>query len=74
LFCQHGRAPDLAVQRWQDRLTPLLQRLAGGCHLNRDVAALLRAAGFRIDSLEAAYLPHAPRFVGDHYIGSAAHA
>jgi hypothetical protein len=42
------------VQRRQDRPTPLWQRLAVGCHLNPDIAALLRAAGFRIDSFESA--------------------
>ena len=41
LFCEHGRAPDAGVARWQDRLQPLWGRLAGGCHLNRDIPALL---------------------------------
>jgi SAM-dependent methyltransferase len=72
LFCEHGRAPEFAIQRWQDRLTPFWQCLAGGCHLNRDIPALLRDRGFRIETLEAGYLAHAPRFVGYHYIGSAA--
>ena len=41
LFCEHGRAPDESVRRWQDRLQPLWGKLAGGCHLGRDIPALL---------------------------------
>jgi hypothetical protein len=52
-------------------LTPLSRRLGGGCHLNRDVPALLHDGEFRIEQLETGYLHHAPRFVGYHYIGSA---
>ena len=49
LFCEHGRAPDASVLAWQRRLTPWWKPLAGGCHLDRDMPALLREAGFRID-------------------------
>jgi len=54
---EHGLAPDAGVHRWQHRLEPLQRRLAGGCHLTRDVPALLAAAGFVVEELEAAYLP-----------------
>ena len=37
---EHGKAPDAAVARWQDRLTPLWKRIAGGYHLNRKIGAL----------------------------------
>jgi ubiquinone/menaquinone biosynthesis C-methylase UbiE len=57
LFCEHGAAPDEAVRRWQDRLTPLWKRLGGGCHLNRPIASLLEAGGFRIATLETGYIP-----------------
>jgi ubiquinone/menaquinone biosynthesis C-methylase UbiE len=57
LFCEHGRAPEPAVQRWQDRLTPLWKPLAGGCHLNRDPRALLADAGFTVQDLDMHYLP-----------------
>lgn len=57
IFCEHGAAPDPAVRRWQDRLTPAWRRLAGGCHLNRDAPALVRGAGFEIGELDAGYLP-----------------
>lgn len=71
LFCEHGLAPDPAVARWQARIEPLWGRLFGGCHLTRDVPALLRECGFRVELAEQAYLPGAPRFAGFHYIGSA---
>lgn len=57
LFCEHGTAPDASVRRWQDRLTPYWKPLAGGCHLNRDIPALIEAGGFRIEVLDARYLP-----------------
>lgn len=55
-FVEHGRAPDHNVQVWQDRLTPVQRRLADGCHLNRDIAALIAGAGFEIEWTEAAYV------------------
>jgi ubiquinone/menaquinone biosynthesis C-methylase UbiE len=57
LFCEHGAAPDPSVRRWQDRLTPAWKRVAGGCHLNRDIPALLARSGFRIEALHMTYLP-----------------
>ncbi|WP_322980234.1 class I SAM-dependent methyltransferase [Pseudomonas sp. C11] len=56
LFCEHGLAPDLPVVRWQKRLTPLWKPLAGGCHLDRDIPALILAGGFHIRQLETGYL------------------
>ncbi|WP_439887400.1 class I SAM-dependent methyltransferase [Pseudomonas sp. MBLB4123] len=56
LFCEHGLAPDAAVARWQNRLTPYWKPLAGGCHLDRDIPALISAGGFRLGTLEARYL------------------
>jgi ubiquinone/menaquinone biosynthesis C-methylase UbiE len=70
LFCEHGLAPDEVVRRWQRRLNPLWSRLGGGCRLDRDVPALLGAAGFRLLDLQAAYLP-GPRPVMFNYWGSA---
>jgi ubiquinone/menaquinone biosynthesis C-methylase UbiE len=70
LFAEHGRAPDAGVARWQDRLTPLWKHVAGGCHLNRKPDDLIRAAGFRIETLETGYLK-APRPMGFVYAGSA---
>ena len=71
LFCEHGKAPDASVQRWQDRLNPLWGCIGGGCNLNRDIPALIEAAGFGIDALKTMYLPHTPRFAGFNYWGMA---
>jgi ubiquinone/menaquinone biosynthesis C-methylase UbiE len=64
LFCEHGLAPDAAVQRWQRRLEPVWKRLAGGCHLTRPVAQTIELAGFAIETVETMYLPGAPRAMG----------
>ena len=71
LFCEHGLAPDESVRRWQHRLTPLWKPLAGGCHLDRDIAALLQASGFRVIEMQRRYLP-GPRAMAYVYSGSAA--
>jgi ubiquinone/menaquinone biosynthesis C-methylase UbiE len=71
LFCEHGAAPDAGVRRWQDWLDGLWGRLAGGCHLNRDMAPLIEGAGFRFDDLRSRYLPRTPRFAGYHTWGCA---
>lgn len=57
LFIEHGKSPDAGVARWQDRLTPAWKNIGGGCHLNRKIDDLLRAAGFEIPELKTAYLP-----------------
>lgn len=54
---EHGVAPEESVRRWQRRLEPLQRAVAGGCHLTRDIPALVTAAGWRIEELEQAYLP-----------------
>ena len=71
IFCEHGKAPDEAVRRWQDRLNPLWRRGGGGRNLKRDIPALIEAAGFRIDNLQTMYLPGTPRFAGFNYRVSA---
>jgi ubiquinone/menaquinone biosynthesis C-methylase UbiE len=70
LFCEHGLAPDLSVERWQHRLTPFWRPMAGGCHLDRDIPAMIRAGGFVIDELSEAYLP-GPRPMSYVYSGVA---
>jgi ubiquinone/menaquinone biosynthesis C-methylase UbiE len=57
IFCEHGAAPDASVRRWQNRLNPMWQRMAGGCNLNRTVPELLVQGGFTIQELETGYIP-----------------
>lgn len=57
LFCEHGLAPDSGVRRWQRRVNPVWKRLGGGCHLDRDIPALIRAGGFRVRGVETMYIP-----------------
>ena len=56
-FCEHGKAPDDAVFRWQRRLNPVWRRLAGGCNMDRDIPALIAAAGFSIEDDNRMYIP-----------------
>jgi SAM-dependent methyltransferase len=70
LFVEHGRAPELRVARWQDRLDPFWQRFSGGCHLNRKIDDLLSDAGFQIDRLATGYIP-GPKIMTFFYEGAA---
>jgi SAM-dependent methyltransferase len=70
-FVEHGLAPDEPVRRWQRRIEPLQKRLFGGCHLTRQVAGLVTAAGFTLSDLEIFYGEHAPKFSGAYSLGTA---
>ena len=56
-FLEHGLSPVEKVATWQRRLDPMERRLAGGCELSRDIPAMVRRAGFEIDSIEEIDLP-----------------
>ena len=66
-----GAWADTGVRKWQDRLTPIWKRLAGGCHLNRPISALLEQAGFHITHLTTGYMKHGPKPMTFLYEGSA---
>ena len=57
IFCEHGKAPDESVQRWQQRINPVWKKLAGGCNLNRPIPELLRQSGFKTSDMQTLYLP-----------------
>jgi ubiquinone/menaquinone biosynthesis C-methylase UbiE len=72
-FLEHGLSTDPRVARWQHRLDPLQQRLAGGCHLTRDAGALVERSGMHLQSLETGSLPgfNGPRALTYGYLGVA---
>jgi ubiquinone/menaquinone biosynthesis C-methylase UbiE len=57
LFCEHGKAPDEDVLRWQNRINPAWRKISGGCNMNRDIPALLEAGGFKLETDERMYIP-----------------
>jgi ubiquinone/menaquinone biosynthesis C-methylase UbiE len=69
VFVEHGLAPDPGVQQWQHRMNPLQRRVAGGCHLDRDIAGLLADAGLKAEHLDTAYAPGEPKLFGYLYEG-----
>ena len=71
IFCEHGKAPDAAVRKWQDRINPFWKRLAGGCNINRDVPHALEQAGFKIEQLDTMYLPGTPKIAAFQSWGAA---
>jgi ubiquinone/menaquinone biosynthesis C-methylase UbiE len=71
LFAEHGAAPDEAVRKWQRWLNPFWRRVGGGCHLDRDIPALIEGHGFAIERIEAGYQPKTPRFAGFNFVGAA---
>jgi SAM-dependent methyltransferase len=62
LFLEHVRASDPDLAKWQDRLMRPWRVIGYGCHCNRDTAAEMTRAGFRLD-LQPWRLPKAPAIV-----------
>lgn len=58
-FVEHGLSPDPGVAAWQHRLQPVWGRIAGGCHLDRNIAELVSGAGFTLDGVESRYAEEA---------------
>lgn len=71
LFLEHGISPHRNVQKWQLRLNWLQMRLAGGCHLDRDIRALVRAEPFASLQMDEFYIEKIPRTHGYMYRGVA---
>jgi len=72
-FLEHGLAPDERTRRWQHRLDPWQQRIAGGCHLTRDPVALVEQSGMQIVSVDTGDLPgfSGPAALTFGYVGTA---
>lgn len=70
-FVEHGRSPDAAVWRWQDRLNGLERRIAGGCNLNRDIPGIVEAGGMSVTGLDRYYCRGEPKPWGWTFEGTA---
>ena len=70
-FVEHGHAPDHITALWQRRFEPLNRRLAGGCHLTRNVPDYLQRAGFHIENLNCYYFEKEPKPFGYTFEGIA---
>lgn len=71
LFLEHGLAPDASVQTWQHRLTPLQKRIAGGCHLNRNILGVLADACWDVTECRRFYAEGIPKPLGYFTVGRA---
>jgi hypothetical protein len=71
LFFDHGLSREHVVQKWQHRLNWLQVRLANGCHLNRNIRALIAAQPFASVEVDEFYLERTPRTHGYIYRGEA---
>ena len=69
-FLEHGLSPDPKVARRQHRLDPLQGRIAGGCHLDRDINQIIQEAGFEIDNGQTFYIS-GPKPLSYMYVGEA---
>lgn len=58
---EHVRVDTPVVGRLQDWLTPLWQRVAGGCHLDRRTVETVGRSGFRVEEVR--------RHAGGHFVG-----
>jgi ubiquinone/menaquinone biosynthesis C-methylase UbiE len=72
-FVEHGLAPDPAVARLQQRLTPLQHRAFGGCHLNRRIDQMVATAGLELTRMDTHYMK-GPRALGYTFEGVATKA
>jgi ubiquinone/menaquinone biosynthesis C-methylase UbiE len=54
-FLEHGLSPDPGTATWQRRFEPIQKRVAAGCHLTRDIAELVRDAGFELEHVSSRY-------------------
>jgi len=70
LFIEHGRAEAESTQRWQDRINPLWNRIADGCHINRKMDELVEQGGFELTSLER-FRARGPNILAQMYRGVA---
>ncbi len=71
LVAEHALAPDATVAKWQNRVNGLWGRMAGGCHINRDIRGLIEATPLKKQDWQAMYLPQTPKIAGYNVWGTA---
>ncbi len=69
-FIEHGLSDIPSVQVWQHRLTPIQRVIGDGCHLDRNIAQLIRQQFSPVD-LECFAEPSLPAVGGYFYKGVA---
>ena len=69
-FIEHGLSEDAQIQVWQNRLTPIQKIIADGCHLNRQIDAIVKRQ-FTNVTIEQFYAPKLPKVIGYMYRGVA---
>ena len=70
LLLEHVRSTDPKRAKWQDRLEKPWHWVARGCHCNRDTAADLARAGFKVE-VESTRVPKAVPLVEPAIVGVA---
>ena len=71
LVAEHALAPDASVAKWQNRVNGFWGKMAGGCHINRDICRLIEATPLQIQDWQAMYLPQTPKIAGYNVWGTA---
>lgn len=51
IFVDHGASPNFCLRMAQKALTPISKYLTGNCHFDRQIADLIKEAGFTIEKL-----------------------
>lgn len=59
-FVEHSLAPDAGTVRVQRLVQPVWGRMAGGCHVDRDLPRVIEAAGFEVSLDRARYIAPGP--------------
>ena len=70
LFAEHGQSPEAHIAKWQRRINPTWNKIAGGCHLNRRPDQVILANGFNFADMTAGYIP-GPKIATYSYRGIA---
>jgi ubiquinone/menaquinone biosynthesis C-methylase UbiE len=70
IFIEHGLSNEPNIQTWQHRLNPVQKIIADGCHLDREIKALI-AHQFTNLSVKEFYAPDKPKIGSYFYQGIA---